>query len=196
MAVFALRSRGSRPWPTDITFCPVVVGKVTGITIKRRCASVPTPTGRWRQSILITSGGSMSQTLQPSTNRLPAWLVFSGVVIGTVGAADEARQVCRRTLRGGPADGCLRSGDRIARRLGIGVAHRRRNCAAGRARSDCSPAAVHNDEETLVGGWESNPRPRDYECCAPKRYAAERDMRGRAEPRVVRSTEIFVRVPT
>jgi hypothetical protein len=29
----------------------------------------------------------MSQTLQRSTNRLPAWLVFSGVVIGTVGAA-------------------------------------------------------------------------------------------------------------
>jgi hypothetical protein len=28
----------------------------------------------------------MSQTLQRPTNRIPAWLVFTGVVIGTVGA--------------------------------------------------------------------------------------------------------------
>jgi hypothetical protein len=34
----------------------------------------------------ITHGGSMSQTLQRPTNQIPAWLVFTGVVIGIVGA--------------------------------------------------------------------------------------------------------------
>jgi hypothetical protein len=57
------------------------------ITIKRRCAGVLTPTGRLRQSIRITQGGLMSQTLQRPTDPIPAWLVFSGVVIGIVGAA-------------------------------------------------------------------------------------------------------------
>jgi hypothetical protein len=45
----------------------------------------------------------MSQTLQRPTNQIPAWLVFSGVVIGIVGAtvtkhADElVEEIGRRT---------------------------------------------------------------------------------------------------
>jgi hypothetical protein len=33
-----------------------------------------------------TPGGSMSQTLRRQTNQMSAWLVFSGVLIGIVGA--------------------------------------------------------------------------------------------------------------
>ena len=74
----------------------------------------------------------MSQTLQRPTNQIPVWLVFSGVVIGIVGATVKKHAENVGELLGtlGRLDAFLTSGDGIPGRLGIGVARRRRHCTA------------------------------------------------------------------
>ena len=85
----------------------------------------------------------MSQTVQRQTNQTPAWLMFSGGVIGTVGAivmrhAENADQLI--LALGSPAE--VSHVAAVAHsEMGAGPADHRRCCGANWNSCDCGSAA-------------------------------------------------------
>ena len=77
--------------PTDRTSTRTRQGS-HGVTMRPRCGGIPSRTVALRQcDHTRLSGGSMSQAMRRQSGQMPAWLVFSGVSMGVVGASVSKR---------------------------------------------------------------------------------------------------------